>query len=241
MKQPADRREDGLRPAWSRFYRRFPAYVWVCLTVMLSTQMMVYYGTRILLPGRTLHVMTCALDDRIPFLPGWVTVYFAAFLSWAVSVIWILSESRPVAYRLTAAYPLALAVSAVVFLVYPGTMVRPEIVGSGFFADWMRFLYRVDSPTNLCPSLHVLISYFCWRGTFGCRRIPRWYKGFNLLFLILVCCSILFVKQHAVVDIPAALVIGEAALQTARIWRLERIGYAVERGLQRGKKGKGRA
>ena len=92
----------------------------------------------------------------------------------------------------------------------------------------MRFLYWIDSPTNLCPSLHVMISYFCWRGTFGCRKIPGWYKAFNFIFLLLVCCSILFVKQHALIDIPAAFVIGELALQLGRLLRLERIPFRIE-------------
>ena len=114
------------------------------------------------------------------------------------------------------------------FLGYPVTIQRPEITESGIFNDWMRFLYRVDSPTNLCPSLHVVISYLCWRGTMGCRKIPKWYTWFNLAFLILVCFSILFVKQHYVLDIVAAVVVTEGALQIGRITRIERIGFAIE-------------
>ena len=206
-----------------------PLYAWICFCAMLALQMTVFYATRIPLAHMTLRDMTIPLDHQIPFIPGWVTVYFAAYLSWLVSALWILSEGKIHGYRFACAYMLSLLISAVVFLAYPGTMERPQLVGEGLLMDWMRFLYRVDSPTNLCPSLHVLISYFCWRGTMGCRRIPRWYRWFNFVFLILVCLSILFVKQHALVDIPAAILIGELALQLAEIWRLERIPFSIER------------
>ena len=218
------------------FFRRFPPYVWLCLAAAFSLQMLVFNGTRPLLHCLPSHDMTIALDRAIPLIPQWVVIYFLAFVSWLVSAVWILSESKPHGYRFTCSYMLALLISGVIFLVYPGTMERPALTGSGFFTQWMRFLYWIDAPTNLCPSLHVLISYFCWRCTLGCRRIPKWYQWFNLVFLILVCCSILFVKQHAVVDIPVALVVGELALQLTRLWRLERIPFAIERAY-RNKKG----
>jgi hypothetical protein len=214
--------------AQTPFFRRFPFYVWICLAAMFGMQMLVFSGTRVFLPLLTLHDMTIPLDHRIPFVPPWVIVYFLAFPSWIGSAVWILSESKPHAYRFAPSYMLALLLSCAVFLIYPGTMERPELTGGGFFTAWMRFLYWIDSPTNLCPSLHVMISYFCWRGTFGCRKIPGWYKAFNFVFLLLVCCSILFVKQHALIDIPAAFVIGELALQLGRLLRLERIPFRIE-------------
>lgn len=221
--------ERGQKPSAPPFFRRFPAYVWPCLTAAFAVQLLVFYATRVFLPYLTLHDMSLPLDGRIPFVPQWVTVYFLAFASWLVSAVWILSESKLHGYRFTCGYLLALLISAVIFLACPATMARPELEGSGFFMDWMRFLYRVDSPTNLCPSLHVLISYFCWRGAIGCQKIPRWYQWFNFAFLILVCCSTLLVKQHVVVDIPAAVIVGEAAMQLTRLWRLERIPLAIER------------
>ena len=221
-----NRREPGGK---GRLCRWSLPYVWICFGAMLSLQMIVFYATRLPLSRMTLHDMSLPLDGRIPLIPQWITVYFLAYLSWAVSAIWILSESKAHGYRFACAYMLALVISGVIFLAYPGTIERPELIGSGFFMDWMRLLYRVDSPTNLCPSLHVLISYFCWRGAMGCRKIPVWYQWFNFVFLILVCFSILFVKQHVLIDIPAAVIVGEAALQAARVWRLERIPFSLER------------
>lgn len=220
-----------------RKHARFPGYVWLCLGVMVTMQMLTFYATRIPLAHMTLHDLATPLDRMIPLIPAWVTVYFLAYVSWLISAVWILSESRAYGFRFAAAYLLAMLFSGAVFLLYPGTMERPALVGSGFFVEWMRFLYRADAPTNLCPSLHVLISYFCWRGTMGCKRIPGWYRRFNFVFLILVCLSVLFVKQHVLLDIPAAIVIGEVSLRLAGRGRLERIPLSLRRGEKEGEEG----
>lgn len=227
-------RSGGRRPlAESPFFRRFPLYVWICLAAMYAVQMPVFSGTQIFLRFLPTHDLTTALDRAIPFLPGWITVYYLSFVSWPVSCVWILSESRPHGYRYAAAYILALLISAVIFLAYPCTMERAQLTGTDFFTQWVRFTYWMDNPVNLLPSLHVMFSYFCWRGTWGCRRIPGWYKAFNFVFLILVCCSILLVKQHVLPDIPAALIVGELAMQLARLCRLERAAFAVERAVKK--------
>lgn len=207
--------------------RRIPARAWICASAMMLVQIIVFCATRPLIARLPAHYMETYLDQRIPFVPAWVTVYFLSFVSWLVSGLWILSGDRAHAYRFTSAYTLALIVSGIVFVACPGTMHRPQLSGNGLFVQWMRLLYRIDSPMNLCPSLHVLLSYFCWRGMYGCRHIPPWFRRFNFVFLILVCLSVLFVKQHVFVDIPAAFLIGELALQAARVFRLERVPEAL--------------
>ncbi len=185
---------------------------------MLSGQIFVYFVSRLFLKGVPLHDLSTALDLRIPFVPAWVTVYFLSYPFWAVNSVWMLSESPEHAVRCTVAFLLALLLTALCFFAWPGTIVRPEPVGDGFFERWVRLLYRIDSPTNLCPSMHVLDSYLCWRGTCGCRGIPKGYKWFSFVFMLLVCPCILFVKQHAIIDIPVALIIAELCYQAGMKW-----------------------
>ena len=215
-------RESALR-------ERFPARLWISLGIMLLAQLIAYCATRPLVARMPLRDLATPLDARIPFAPAWVTVYFLAYVSWVVSALWVLPESPARGYRIACAYALAMFLAAVAFLALPGTIRRPEPAGEDFFSRWVRLLYRLDAPTNLCPSLHVVSSYFCWRGAMGCRRVPRWYAWFNLVFLILVCLSVLFVKQHALVDIPAALIVAEVSLQAARLLRLERVPLSLAR------------
>ena len=202
---------------------RIPTQAWLSFAVVVAATSLVYCATRLVLPYLTLHVLTGPLDARIPFSAPWVTVYCLSFPFWIITGLWVFSGPKNAANRVLASYVLAMLFSAAVFLIWPGTMERAEITGGGFF-DWcVRFIYTVDSPTNLCPSLHVMLSYFCFRGAMQCKNVPRWYVIFSFCFLVLVCCSVVFVKQHALIDIPAALVLGELALQLGRLLRLERL------------------
>ena len=215
---------------WKQRY--LAPHVWLCLAVMLSFQLLAFCGTRPLLPYLTIRNYALPLDDRIPFVPEWTSVYCLAYVSWAVSGIIIIAQDKAHAYRMAAAYSLSMIVSGAIFLILPGTLDRPEITGSGLWRELLRGVYAVDNPPyNLLPSLHAMVSYFCWRGLWGCPRVPRWFKAFNLCFFILVCLSILFVKQHVLIDIPAAVAVGEASLQAARRFRLERLAFAVEKRL----------
>ena len=213
----------------------FAPRVWVCLACILALQGLVFYATRIPLSHMTLHRMAGPLDEAIPLRPGWVTVYFLTFLSWAAGLLWIMSEGREHCYRFTAVVMTAQLISGAIFLLYPCTIDRPALTGDGAVMDWMRFLYRVDSPHNLFPSFHVIFSYFCWRGTWGCRKIPRWFRRFGFAVLLLACACILFVKQHVIADIPSALAVSELAWQAARRFSLERVFFAAEKKLQKNK------
>ena len=187
-----------------------------CGALILASQLLVYYGTR-LMPERPPHMLATWLDDAIGAAPVWITVYFLAFADWLGCILAILSERRAHARRFTLAYVLAMVMSGAIFVLYPCTMVRPEVPGSDLFSALLRLLYRIDAPTHLFPSLHVLITYLCWRGVMGCRRLPRWFSHVQLGILICVCLSILFVKQHVLADIPSAILVGEIAMQLSRI------------------------
>ena len=214
---------------------RFSAYTLVCLAVIVVAQVLVYCGTRLALPHLTVHVLTGPLDARIPFSAPWVTVYLLCFPYWLITGLLVFSGEKPLAYRIAAAYVVAMLLSGAVYLLWPGTMQRPEVTGGGVFNALVRFVYRVDEPTNLCPSLHVLATWVCFRGAAEHKGIPRWFKVFSGVFLVLVCCSVLLVKQHAVVDVPAGILVGELALQIGRVLRLERIGFALEKAFKKSK------
>jgi hypothetical protein len=202
--------------------KRFSARAVLCLALAAGLQVLVFFGTRLLLPGRALHDLSVPLDGRIPFVPAWITVYFSAYAVWAAGLLIILAAERARGIRVLFAYGLALLICGIVFVLYPCTMERPEIVGEGIFAEWMRFLYRADSPTNLFPSIHVLASWFCWHGMTGSRKIPFPVKALFFVFWILVSLSVLFVKQHVLADIPSAVVLAELCIFSAKCARPER-------------------
>ena len=218
-----DGRDKGFSYAVGCLKELLQPYIWICLSLLIAFQLLAFYGTRPALPFLTARSLRLPLDDMIPFIPEWVIVYCLAYVSWLVSALVILAQGKAHAFRFTGAFIIAMFLSAAVFLIWPLRIARPQIVGDGFLRDLLRMIYRADEPVNLCPSLHVLVSYFCWRGLWGCPRLPRVLSAINLIFLVLVCLSILFVKQHYSIDIAGGILIGETALQTARLLRPERL------------------
>ena len=198
-----------------------PRHLPVCLAWIFGLQLLVYYGSR-LIPAPPPADLSTAWDRAIPLIPAWVAVYFLAYVTWIAGFWRILTAERVRGIRVSFAYGIAPILCGVCFVLFPCTMTRPEVVGDGLFAEITRFLYRVDPPANLLPSIHVLASYFCWRGMVGCRAIRMWEKILFFVFLLLVSLSVLFVRQHVLADIPTAWIAAELSLLLARAVRPER-------------------
>ena len=201
---------------------RIPPHVPICGALIAGMQVLVYFGTRALPPLSAPHDWSLPPDRAIPLIPAWIAVYFLAYVTWVTGFWRNLNAGRTRAIRITFAYGAALLVCGLCFVLIPCTMTRPEVPGEGIFSALVRLLYRIDEPGNLLPSIHVLASYFCWRGLAGRREVPLAARLFYLAFLLLVCLSILFVRQHVLVDIPAAAAVGEGAFRLARVVKPER-------------------
>jgi membrane-associated phospholipid phosphatase len=101
------------------------------------------------------------------------------------------------------AYLLVWCAAYLVFWRYPTVAPRPvEVVGEGFGAWGLRFLYGADPPRNCFPSLHVAVSFVSALAVgLVNREVGRWAIGSATL----VALSTLFTKQHYVVDVLAGV------------------------------------
>lgn len=77
------------------------------------------------------------------------------------------------------------------------------------FSWLIRLVYALDAPTNLFPSIHCLVSWFCFIGIRKSKKLPVWFKVFSCIFAALVCMSTQFTKQHYLLDIPGGILIAE--------------------------------
>ena len=102
------------------------------------------------------------------------------------------------------------AVAMAVYILYPSVQpLRPDsFARDNALTRLMAFIYSFDTPTGVCPSLHVayslgIASVWCHR-----RDVSRGWKGFMVLSAAMISLSTAFIKQHSVVDIAAALPLG---------------------------------
>jgi len=97
----------------------------------------------------------------------------------------------------------------VCYILWPSRQdLRPNLdeLGRENFLTWiMSIIYSADTNTGVCPSLHVAYSIGIASAWLK-EKSARWYvKAVVTVFVIFVCLSVAFTKQHSVVDIFAAL------------------------------------
>ena len=72
----------------------------------------------------------------------------------------------------------------------------------------MGIIYSADTPSGVCPSLHAAYSFGILSAWLKEKEATPLFKGFIAVSVILICLSILFVKQHSAVDVAAAVPVG---------------------------------
>lgn len=177
--------------------------------IIVLVNMPVYYVGRLLTMNRNHTNLTTAFDDRIPLIPAMIIVYWGCYIYWVISYLIALSQDYETAKKFAIAEIAGKIVCFVIFMVFPTTMTRPEITGTDVFSQLMKFLYFVDMPDMLFPSIHCYVSWMCYLGVKDMPNLKRKWKILILLIAVLVCISTVTCKQHVVYDIFGGVLLAE--------------------------------
>lgn len=171
---------------------------------------LLYLLTERLIPISRCHVIHGFLDDRIPFNEGFLIFYCYWYVYLAGSLLYFFLYDIPDFRRLQVYIMITQAVAMAVYIVYPSVqLLRPETFArDNLLTRLMAFIYDFDTPTGVCPSLHVaysmgIASSWCHR-----RQTRTGMKIFMILSAVLISISTAFVKQHSTVDILTAIPLG---------------------------------
>ncbi|MBQ5765794.1 MAG: hypothetical protein IIW03_06585 [Clostridia bacterium] len=98
-------------------------------------------------------------------------------------------------------------VAMATYIIFPTRQdLRPtEFARDNFLTDCVGFLYSFDTNTGVCPSLHCAYSIGIASVWFKEKSASVSLKVFILIFVVLVCLSTMFIKQHSAVDFFASL------------------------------------
>ncbi|MGN0484699.1 MAG: phosphatase PAP2 family protein [Lachnospiraceae bacterium] len=186
-----------------------PSYAVCSLITCFLWNSIIYTGTQICMKHAYHYELSIPLDEKIPFVPEWIFVYVICFAFWAANYILITREGKEEWFRFATADMLSRVICGLFFVFLPTTTVRPEVTGTGFASWLVRSIYQLDLPTNLFPSVHCLVSWFCFIGIRKSKKVPRWYKVFSCVFACLVFASTQFTKQHYLLDVIGGVAIAE--------------------------------
>lgn len=198
----------------SRFFQIFSLRFVLIAALNVGTTCLVYYGARIVNLSRVYHCISVPADDLIPFVPGFILIYVLAFVQWGLNYLHLAHVDRTTCLRFAGALLLAKLVCGGVFLIYPTCMTfRPTPEGHDLISALARLIFAADTPPdNLFPSIHCLESWMCLRLSLRSKTLPGWVKGLCAVFTVLVFASVVLIKQHVLMDIPAGIAVGEICL-----------------------------
>ena len=165
-----------------------------------------YFLTETLIPAERCTPVACFLDDIIPFCE-WFLIPYVLWYGLVAGSLVHFARYHIEAFRKLSTYLIITQVVAMaVYILLPNRQdLRPAVFPrDNLLTKGVAILYSIDTNTNVCPSLHVAYSLgIC--SVWNKEDIPRFWKSCILLFVVSVCLSTAFIKQHSVLDALAAM------------------------------------
>lgn len=193
-----------------------PRYAILPLILALTVNNCVYIGVAQFKDKLSFLSLATPLDKHIPFITPFVIFYVLAYVQWVLNYILIGRDSKELCYRFVLGDIFSKIICLLFFIFLPTTLIRPEVTGTDIFSNLVRFIYSVDSPVNLFPSIHCLESWCCIRAAFQMKlatpRRTRIYRILTIVMSLGVFASTLFIKQHVIVDIFGGIAAFEIGL-----------------------------
>lgn len=186
-----------------------PRYAVLPLISSFAFNMVIYAGTMKLCAGLHHYDFTTAFDRAVPLIPEFTSIYLICYLFWVANYIMIAKIGKEYMYRFLVGDYISRIVCGLFYIFLPTTLIRPEILGNGLWDQMLKLVYAVDSSANLFPSIHCLVSWFCYVGIRHQEQVPKWYQRFSLIFAVLVCVSTQVTKQHYIVDVFGGILLAE--------------------------------
>jgi len=154
-----------------------------------------------------------AVDDMIPFNEYFLVFYCWWFVLIFITLVYFLLYDIRKFKEFQVFIMITQAIAMIVYIVYPTIqLLRPAVLPhDNFLCAVMSFIYAFDTPTGVCPSLHVAYSLGIACVWCKYKEASAAWKAFVVISIILICISVMFVKQHSFVDVAAAIPVGMVA------------------------------
>lgn len=187
-----------------------PQYSHLVLLLFWPIYAIAFYTLELGLPGRIYFPVESVLDAYIPFCEWFFIPYLFWFVYLAGMVIYgCLYDSfafRRYMYFIMVSY----TVTILIYVLFPTCQnLRPAAFDrDNVLTRMIAAFYEYDTNTNVCPSIHVLGSFGVLYGAWYTKHFSsKLWRGTLSLVTVIVSASTVFMKQHSVIDIFAALVL----------------------------------
>lgn len=158
-----------------------------------------------------IHLIQLGIDGYIPFCEYFVIPYFLWFAYVACAVLYFGTREQTEGNRMIAFLMIGMTVFIFISAIYPnGLNIRPKVFArDNVCVDMVKFLYKIDTSTNVIPSIHVYNSIAVMIALVRSKRLKKhiMIKGSMLLLGFSIICSTVLIKQHSVLDVCTACIL----------------------------------
>ena len=165
-----------------------------------------------------INIIHMKIDDYIPFCEYFIVPYLLWFAYVAVTVFYFafFNKNKQEYWQFILTLGIRMTLFIFVSLLYPnGQNLRSELTGDSIFIHLVQYLYTIDTPTNILPSIHVFNSIACCIAIFQHKPFQKrkaLLTGTAILTTLIVMATV-FLKQHTLVDVIAAVALNIVCFQ----------------------------
>lgn len=160
------------------------------------------------------YVISFGIDAYIPFCEYFVVPYFLWFGYVAFSVIILGLFDKEECAKLVTFLIIGMTIFLIISAVFPnGHHLRPRTFArDNIFVDWVKYLYKIDTSTNVVPSIHVYNSLGVMISSCRTKLLKNnlTAKAGMLILGASIICSTVFIKQHSMLDVMTGFILAAA-------------------------------
>ena len=169
------------------------------------------FGFLEIVPPKDVHLIHCALDDRIPNMAIFIYPYVSWFPYIVVCAALAIKNLDDRQFK-KAILVLTTGMNIFLFISYvwpTGLDLRESIVYDlhTLSGNLLKFVQTVDTPKSVFPSMHVYVTLVLqYTLEMQKKLVPAWGIWVGRELELLIVLSSMFTKQHSAVDVTAAIV-----------------------------------
>lgn len=179
----------------------------VCVVTCLST----YLISNEIASRISVHYsMYIEAERSIPLVPWMIYIYASFHLLLALNFFIIKDPKVIKAFTLSLMCSSFIAV--LIFLVFPGELGFSRTENIAGYESMFNLLHQIDHPFNLYPSLHITFSVLTAFAMVDQTK-NKWFHGVLLIWILLICCSVVLVHQHHIFDVITGLLLAYGVIK----------------------------
>lgn len=168
------------------------------------------------------HLLYSPLDSMIPFCEFFVLPYYAWYGYLAAGMLFLALWDSKTCFKAGFHVITGMTIFLIISTVWPnGLALRPETFArDNFCVDLVQLMYSIDTPTNVFPSLHVYNSISMHTAIVSSPLLKGHKKlhRTSLAIMLLIIVSTLFIKQHSIIDVIAAIALAIVLYYAGYVW-----------------------